>query len=177
MVLNIPEVTQLVRQTPNLNPLLTPKPVIFPWKHVCSPPGQEPQPARKQPFMESTIMILHYDIDQYLMILIILLSSVRIKNMESITLNLQRMKNSWCYVPRHLQDSYVRCEKSQEAIRYMFCDKIFIAVWGKGRPCQGLKDLQPSSVITALLCEHGQQINTGSFVFGWQLLGRIIKMQ
>lgn len=33
-------------------------------------------------------MILHYDIDQYLMILIILLSSVRIKNMESITLNL-----------------------------------------------------------------------------------------
>jgi hypothetical protein len=34
------------------------------------------------------IMILHYDIDEYLMILIILLSSVRIKNIESITLNL-----------------------------------------------------------------------------------------
>ena len=58
-------------------------------------------------------MLLHYDIDQYLMILIILLSSVRIKNMESITLNLQRMKNLWCYIPHHLQNSYMHCEKSQ----------------------------------------------------------------
>lgn len=38
-------------------------------------------------------MILHYDMNQYLMVLIILLFSVRIKNMESITLNLYHMKN------------------------------------------------------------------------------------
>lgn len=88
------------------------KPILFPrirFVHLrAGPPANS-----RQPFMESSIMILHNDTDQYLMILIILLSSVRIKNIESITLNLWSMKNWWCYIPHHLQNSSMHCEKSQ----------------------------------------------------------------